>query len=1060
MLHIHFGNRIERLADALAEVLARPTDADPLRPETIVVGHAGMDEWLKRALAARRGIAANLEFQQPAAFVWRMLRARDPALSTSSPLERGPLVWRLYAALVSAQAKQAEVLARYLAAGDERAPFELAEALATVFEQYQIYRPEWIRDWQANKSAAGDAEWQAALWQQVAAGAAPNPAQLYEDFARHADRLAPGNDLPARVSVFGISALAPVYLQLLAALAQTRDVFLFVPNPSQAYWGDIESEKRLARWRLVRPERTEYAVSGHPLLSALGMQTRDFIELLHDVPGDSVSLEHFELPPQENLLGRLQNGILNLVEPEPVAMKAEDESVQIHVCHSRQREVEVLHDALLACFEADPSLGPEDILVMAPNMDDYAEPIGAVFGAAPHPRHIPWSLADRSLREEHPIPEALLDLLALPDSRFKVSEVIGLLELPAVARRFGLDTQSLADVRRWVETAGIRWGLDGAQRAALGLPGEDGYSWRFGFDRLLLGYALAPDEDKLWKGVAPWGAFEGQTARPLGPLCVFVAQLAKWRANLEAARPLAEWTRAMQKLLALFAPETPDELAAVAMLRQAVKDLAEQAQRADYTEAVPRTVARAALAARLAVPRHPRPFLSGRVTFCALAPMRSIPAKIVWLLGMSEQDFPRRGRPPGFDLIAADPKRGDRARRTEDRALFLEALGAARNAFHVSYIGRSERDDTELPPSVVVSELLDVLKRMGAKEQDIVLAHPLQPFSARYRAEPRRGASYAEEWLGAPASDSAPAVFAQAPIVRDVEHAITLDELARGLSNPARQFLNALGAATRKSDLAPEDEELFSLHGLDAWRVRDALLELWLTHGEDFDPNSCYAEFAAHAWLPLGEAGRLAFADIVEQTARLIVAIREVTREEKAQPHDIDLQLGDWHLQGRIADVYPQVGLVRARAGKVRAKDRLDVWIRHLALAASDKAVTASHFIGMDKDRAEHVAWGTVADPRGELIRLCELYARIQREAVPLLPELSLEFDQIASNTNKGEAAAYANVESSWNSDYRRVDGAEDYELVFRGCAELFDREFGALARDVFGPMADAETKS
>ena len=1053
MLHVHFANRIERLADALAAVLAEPATGAALVPETIVVGHAGMDEWLKRALAERRGIAANLDFQQPGSFVWRMLRARDPGLPKHSPLERGPLTWRLYAALADNAAGRAPDVERYLAGGDERAPYELAEALSTVFEQYQIYRPGWVRDWESGK-APDEAAWQAGLWRRVAAGAAPNPAQLYEDFARNVDRLTPGNDLPARLSVFGISALAPAYLELLAALAQTRELHIFVPNPSQAYWGDIEPEARLARWQLTRPERAEYATAGHPLLSALGTQTRDFIELLHDMPGESQAHEYFERPADEGLLGRLHGDILELAEPEAREIDTADESIQVHVCHSRQREVEVLHDALLACFEADPGLGPEDILVMAPNIDDYADPISAVFGAAPEARHIPWSLADRSVREEHPIPEAMLALLDLPESRLRVSDVIGLLELPAVARRYALDTQSLGDLRRWVEAVGVRWGLDGAHRAELGLPDTEGFTWRFGLDRLLAGYALAPGAGDSWNGVSPWGEFEGQAARPLGALCAFVERLAQWRESLAAPRPLAEWTVVMHRVLALFAPEAADELAAAEIVRQAVNDLAEQGERAGFTGDVPRAVARAALAARLAVPSHPRPFLSGRVTFCALAPMRSIPAKVVWLLGMSEADFPRRGRPPGFDLIAGHPKRGDRARRAEDRALFLEALCAAREAFHVSYVGRCERDDTELPPSVVVAELLDVLGRMGAGRSQVVLQHPLQPFSTRYRAEPRRGASYAKEWLGVPDEAVQPRVFAPAvPLEHDVEHVVTLDELTRAFANPARAFQQALGMATYTEETLLEDDEPFALDGLGKWRVRNGLLARWLECGKGFRPQDCRAEFAARGWLPLGEAGRLAFEDIAADTAALVAAVREVIGEGLPETREIDLALGDWQVRGSIADVYSTTGFVFARAGKLRAKDRLAIWVRHLALAVGDKEIT-SHFVGLDKGKVEHVAWSAVGNAAAELEKLCELYARIQRDPLPLLPDLSYVFSEEAAG--QGEDAAYDKVVSGWNSEWRIVDGDSDYAEVFRG-RELFDPSFGELAKAVFDPIRAAE---
>lgn len=1080
MLHLNFSNRIERLADALAKELAEPPAGGALAPETVVVGHAGMDEWLKRALAARRGIAANLDFQQPGSFVWRLLRARDPKLPHDSPLGRGPLVWRLYAALAEPDGPKAPEVERYLAGGDELTPFELAEALSTVFEQYQIYRPEWIRDWEAG-TVPDDAAWQAGLWRRVAAGATPNPAQLYEDFARHVNDLAPGNDLPPRVSVFGISALAPAYLHLLAALAQTREVFLFVPNPSQAYWGDVEPEAKLARWQLLRPERAEYATTGHPLLSALGMQTRDFIELLHDLPGDSESREHYERPPGDSLLARLQGDILDLVEvPAKKAVAEGDESVQVHVCHSRQREVEVLHDSLLARFEADPQLGPEDILVMAPNIDDYADHISAVFGAAPSERHIPWSLADRSVREEHPIPEAILALLDLPESRLRVSEVIGLLELPSVARGRGLDAQSLGDLRRWVEAAGVRWGLDGPHREALGLPGEDGYTWRFGLDRLLAGYALAPGEEETWAGIAPWGEFEGQAARPLGALCAFVECLAGWRESLAADRPLAEWAAAMQDLLNLFEPETADELAAVGIVRQAVADLAEQAGSAGFAGVVPRTVARAALAARLAVPRHPRPFLSGRVTFCALAPMRSIPAKVVWLLGMSEADFPRRGRPPGFDLIAANPRRGDRARRAEDRALFLEALGAARESFQVSYVGRSERDDTELPPSVVVSELLDVLKRMGAEQEAVVQQHPLQPFSARYTAKQKRGASYAAEWLGAPGKDVRLEAFApERPLAREVERIVTLDELARAFANPARAFQLALGIATRRDETRLDDDEPFALDGLGRWQVRDALLARWLAEGGGFDPRACRAEFQARGLLPLGEAGRIAYEAVAAETAGLVEAVQGLVGGNAPETWEVELAAGGWQVRGCIPEIYPNVGMVRARAGKVRARDRLEIWINHLAFLALLRTrpipmhdthdgppprrhrippiPPASHFLGVDKGVAQHVEWGAVDDPVAELAKLCELYERMQREALPLLPELSYAFSKAAEKG--GTEAAFAAVAKTWHNPYASVDGRDDLKTVFRdGELEWLDTAFGELAHAVFDPLRAVET--
>lgn len=1068
MLLIHFGNRIETLADALAGELRRAPSTDPLAPETVVIGHAGMDEWLKRVLAERLGIAANLEFRQPAAFVWRMLRARDPDLPTTSPLDRGPLVWRLYAALDAPD--QAPEVARYLEHGDERSRFELAEALAAVFEQYQIYRWEWILDWEAGRSAVKGDAWQAALWRQVAGAATPNPARLFRDFTAHATTPA-SEALPARVSVFGVSALPEVYLQLLAALAQTREVHLYVPNPSRAYWGDVESEARLKRWALSRPERAEYATSGQPLLAALGVQSRDFIESLHGLEGEVVTEEHFERPAGGRLLARLQTDILELAEPEP-KQPTNDDSLLVHVCHSRRREVEVLHDALLAAFEADPDLGPEDILVMAPDMDDYADHIHAVFGTAPEERHIPWSLAERSARAEHPLAEALLTLLNLPDSRLKTSEVLGLLDLPAVARHYELDGNGLEAVHRWAGEAGIRWAWDGEHRRQFDLPAEDAFSWHFGLERLLAGYALEPDDDALWQGIAPWGDFEGHAARALGPLCAFAQQLERWRADLAEPRPLAEWVTTIHALLNLFEADTQDEDAALSMLRKATNELGAQADLANFEGDVPPAVVRAALATRLAVPSHPRPFLSGRVTFCALAPMRSIPAKFVWLLGMSESDFPRRGRAQGFDLIAAHPRRGDRARHSEDRALFLEALLAARGSFHVSYIGRSERDNGELPASVVVNLLLDVAERMGAPPERIVLKHPLQPFSASYRAEPasRYEASYAIEWLGSPRPDAAPDVFAQAlPSGEDGETdktIIELHDLIHGLANPSRRYLDVLGIAPpRREDTAPDDEP-FILDGLAEWRVKNELLERWLEAGGGFDPDACLPEFAARGWLPPGEVGRLGFRDCVAKAQTVADAVSKLTGRQAAASRDIELALGPalghGRLVGRIDGLYPTAGLVGARAGSLRAADRLALWIKHLALNAGGEAVK-SHFFTLDKDALETLHLEPPTDAAERLRGLCELYVRSEYEPLPFLPDLSFRFCKKDKKGNLPDPdKALAGVRAMWNrwesgGSHGHVRGAEDYDFVCRGQGELFGAEFARLALNVFKPIGQAE---
>ncbi|MGA7966851.1 MAG: hypothetical protein WCB49_13375, partial [Gammaproteobacteria bacterium] len=344
------------------------------------------------------------------------------------------------------------------------------------------------------------------------------------------------------------------------------------------------------------------------------------------------------------------------------------------------------------------------------------------------------------------------------------------------------------------------------------------------------------------------------------------------------------------------------------------------------------------------------------------------------------------------------------------------------------------------------------------EKEGLIQSHPLQPFSARYRAEPRRGASYADEWLGSPESDVRPRVFAPAaPLDREVERIVTLDELSRAFANPARAFQQALGIAIRTEVSLLGDAEPFALDGLGKWTVRDALLARWLEHGERFDSQSCRAEFAARGWLPLGEAGRIAYDAVAAETAGLVGAVRKVIGDGSPEQRDIDLVVGDWHVRGCVSDVYPRTGFVLARAGKLRAKDRLRIWITHLALAAGGNSEAVSHFVGVDKGKAEHVAWGAVDDAEAELEKFCGLYARMQREALPLLPDLSFEFNETANK--KGDAAAYGKVKANWHNDKSHADGEKDYAAVMRG-RELFGEDFGQCAKAVFGSIISAESKA
>ena len=727
MLQIHHSNRLEVLLDHLVYVMDEPL-SDPFAEEFLVVQNQGMARWLAQGLAQRTGIAANLRFPLPARLVWDLLGCWFADLPAESQWDKERLVWRIFARLPGLLADPAFAEpARYLT-GEPRElkTYQLARRVADLFDQYLVYRPDMVLAWEQGRAGAlGGAgaapdHWQARLWRVLAAeGTTPHRAALFDRLDRAlADGVAPLAPLPERVLVFAPTALPPIYCRVLAGLAGLIPVDLFVLNPCREYWADLVDEARQSRTRARalatgRPDTSALLDLGNPLLASWGHGGMAFQDQLLELGGDW--LPDFREPNPESLLGLIQGDLLDLRDrrsADPARrtpLDPADDSLQVHACHGRHREVQVLHDQLLRLFETLPALKPREVIVMAPDIDAYAPHIDAVFAGAPGGLRIPWSIADRRLAAEQPLLAAIADLLGLPNSRLAAAEVLAWLEVPAIARRFSIDPDDLARVRTWVAETGVRWGLDGAMRADLNLPAEDANSWAFGLRRLFLGLALPPG-DRLYRGVLPYSDLEGPESVALGGLQEFIDALGRWRAALGRPRTLAEWGLAINRLLAeLFDPDE-DEEQLLQPLRAALDQLGKNGVAAGLATPVGLDLIRAEVGQVLDAAVPAQRFLTGRVTFCNMVPMRSIPARVLCLLGMNGNDYPRDQHPLSFDLMAADPRRGDRSRREDDRHLFLEAILSARERLYLSYLGNDQRDNSVKVPSVLVDELLDYVR--------------------------------------------------------------------------------------------------------------------------------------------------------------------------------------------------------------------------------------------------------------------------------------------------------------------------------------------------------------
>ncbi len=1071
MIQLHHSNRVERLVDRLIHLTASGP-ADPFDPEPVVVQHPGMGRWLAQQLALRTGIAANLDFPLPAVFVWRLLRCWFPDLPESQGLDRDGILWRTLALLPEhLGAPPFAEPARYLRDDpDGSRRYQLCRRIGDLFDQYLVYRPDWVAAWEQGR----DSHWQARLWRAVRAGF---PGEHWAGLLRRLfDELEagrpPGAPLPARFSLFGLTALSPSYVALLRAVSSLAEVHVFLLSPSWEYWSDLVDEKGQARRRArARQSRTRDATSalldlGNPLLASLGHAGQELLDQLLEAGSEDEDL--FEDPGEATLLARLQGDILTLrdrrrIDPaERSVLPASDRSIQVHVCHSPLREVQVLRDRLLRLFDEIDGLRPRDVLVMAPDIDLYAPYVTGVLGAADSGTEIPWALADRRPRAELPVVGALDLLLDLPGSRFEASAILGLLELPAVQRRFGLDPAGTERVRTWVRESGIRWGADAAMRTGLDLPGEAANTWDFGLDRLFIGYALPPGSD-LYRGVAPYPDVEGSAATDLGALAELVARLGDWRRRLGGEHTAAEWRAILSGLLDAFFDPDEGDAGGLQLVRTALEDLDRRTADAGFGGRLTLTVVRDRLTEALNAPLGARNLVTGRVTFCGLAPLRGVPFRVICLLGMNGEDFPRVDRPLDFDLIAREPRRGDRSRRRDDRYLFLEALLSARDLLYLSYVGRDIRDNSLKVPAAPVSELLDYVAQSyrltdGGDGEAVIgwltLEHPLQPFSRRYfdHRDPRLF-SYSRGWLAAaaaaPAPNGGPDLFAPTPLPAPEEDSpgvLELDDLARFLCNPAEHFLrNRLGIRLPAESDAPADEEPFDPSGLERYGLRQRLLEL-ATQGEE--PEWVLERLRSEGLLPHGAFGRVWTEENAQRAAAFLARMREA-QGEPLTPVELDLRLGERALVGQLRGLGTK-GLVAARFAALRGKDRLRLWVRHLALnAAAPDGVppTSLHLADQDSE----VRLRPVPNAEARLRDLIRLYQEGLTRPLPLFAETSFQVARGGSDSA---------IRNAWRGNpFGGAPGEQDdpwVRIAFRGTDPL-GPDFQALAIRVYGPLLAAE---
>ena len=1115
-LQIHRSERADALVRGLAGLLATSPE-DPFVPDLVAVPSKGVERWIAQSLSttlgttgdAADGICANVLFPPPGRLVSEVVSVASRLDPDDDPWVEHRLAWTLLEVVDRfAGEPWCRTLGRHLGlvdgGRDGGRRVATAQKLAALFTAYGAQRPALLREWVAGSDTDGDGaplgddlRWQAELWRRLRDEVGvDSPAERVDAACLRLREDPSVVALPARLSLFGPTRLTSDQVQVLDALAEHRDVHLWLPHPSAALWDRVAATGTTVTRRRDDPTAE---LARHPLLASCGRDARELQVRLRSQVTRPVTDEHLPAtrPTAESLLAAVQRDLLADRTPAGDHVRAPgDRSVQAHGCHGRQRQVEVLREVLLGMLEEDPSLEPRDVVVMCPDIESYAPLITAGFGLAVdqeadgtdavHPGHrLRVRLADRSLRQTNPVLTVVSRLLDLADARLTGSEVLDLAAYPAVRARFGFDDDELERVGDWVRRAGVRWGLDAAGRAPYRLDGVAQNTWRSGLDRLLVGVTMDAEDLRTVGLALPLDDVDSNEADLAGRFAELVDRLAGVVEGLRGPQPLSAWVDALVVGVDDLTWASPAEAWQTTETRRELTDVLTAA--GDRADTVPLGLddVRSLLGSRLRGRPTRAGFRTGELTMCTMVPMRSVPHRVVCLLGVDDGVFPRGTHADGDDVLAREPRVGERDPRSEDRQLFLDAVLAAEERLVVLFTGADERTGAVRPPAVPLGELLDVLDRtVTGGAADVLVRHPLQPFDARNFVAGRLGApgpfSFdAASYAGARAllgPRTHPAPFLAGALPDDgLGDLVEIDALVRFLEHPAKAFLRqrlGLGAVVDEDE--PADSLPVELNHLEQWAVGDRLLEAGL--------SGVPRERAVRAeWLrgdlppgPLGKAVIDPVADDVEALVTRTAGLR--SGDPEALDVAVDLPGG-----GRLAGTVPGVHgdrLVRVVYSKLGAKHRLRAWVHLLALAAAREGHDwSAATVGRSRGgpTMSCLAPPSAGEARARLADLVAVYRAGLCAPLPLSPKTSCSY---AEKRRGGSPATAARLKAAteWRRSFEGRDIGEfddpetrrvwgdvplDPLLVAPARPDLAWAEeasmFGQLARIVWDPLLGAE---
>lgn len=1074
MLTIYYGTNQQELADQLFKECRNAPGGNPLAPEIFVVQNYGMGQWLSLYMARKEGIAANMKFEFPSERIWSLIRRIDPDIPETLPSDRGPMTWTLMELFNDERfLRDFENLRHYMADDDpaQRSvrSWKLASKIADVFDQYLIYRPQMILDWQKellNTQSPEAEKWQARLWRRLVSywkahynGKWLHRAQLQHRLWTDIDEgTLEADRIPDRISVFGVSSASSAFIETMVKLSKLTEVCFYQ--------------------HAIDPRIKESEAYKNPLLQSLGSEGAHFMSRLSSFVKEdkqlagSMKWESVDTGQSEgsSVLSAIQS---DLKQDSPLTgrklnVPAIDSSIQVHSCHSPMREAEVLYDQLLAILDKNPELNPDEILIMTPDIETYAPMVEAVFETPDEGQpEIPYNIADRGIEGRNPAVESFLNILSLCESRFKVTDVLDLLDSDPVREAFEFDNDHLNRLDQWIRENRIRWGIDGPFKQKMNVPESNHFTWQSGLNRMLLGYAMQPDDDRLHDGIFPYDEIAtSEDAELAGRFSRFLQALFDIFHSVEEEKSPTAWRSVLDQIPALFIPDTKDYYRQISQIREAIEQFTEYASLGSFDGRIPFAIVRSWLHDRLEEQTTGGGRIGRGVTFSSLMPMRNIPFKVIGMIGMNEGIFPRSKIPIEFDLMHLETRPGDPVRSEEDRYLFLENIFSAKTHLYFSYVGQSNRQDADFPPSVVLREFLDYLEEhYGLESKDIITNHRLQAFSPGYfkREEALFSYSQTQQKISQQLLDDSKKSFlfvhADLPEPEEEWRAIAINDFISFFQHPAKYLLQKrLGIYLGEEEVLTEDREPFALSGLDDYQVGQELLDRFI---KKKSLDTYYENLKARDMLPEGWTGEEACRQKAGEVRMFGNEIQQRLDQQPQPDQEIDIEIGEFRMVGILTNIYRKAQITY-RFGKARPRYLIDWWIRHLLFQPVKPAGHSGKSLFFAWDESSFKEY-SLSPPEGHvetiLSNLLELYWQGMQYPLHLYCKSSYAYAKTVIAEDKKEEQGIAKAINKWEPGWNGYPGEGDdayHKLISGGKKPFNHSRFRELSRGFWTPFFKA----